>query len=160
MQVFQMLSKELGVPLGEEKLEGLCTAITYLGIKLDTIQQSRRLPQGKLIDIRIQIWDLLHCAKVTLKELQEVVGHLNFVCKVISLGRAFLRWLCEARGGLSKPHYRWRLSAGMKEDLMVSWRSLTVLMEFQFGGMRFVWEQNSRSNQTLAGHQTLSLIHI
>ena len=51
-----------------------------------------------------------------LKELQEVVGHLNFVCKVIAPGRAFLRRLCEAMSGLNKTHHRHRLSSRMKDD--------------------------------------------
>ena len=93
--------------------------ITYLGIELDTIQQSSRLPDDKLIDLRIQIQELLHHAKVTLKELEEVVGHLNFACKVIASGRAFPRQFCETSRGYYN-HTIGRDSAGMKEDLRYS----------------------------------------
>ena len=37
MTSFQEMTKELGVPLAEEKTEGLCQVLTFLGTELDTI---------------------------------------------------------------------------------------------------------------------------
>ena len=118
--------------MANEKSEGPRKAITFLGIELDTIQQSSRLPEVKLVNLRTQIRVLLQKKKVTLRELQEVVGHLNFACKVISPGRAFLRRLCDAMSGLKKPHHGHRLLSGMKDDLR-TW--LKLLMAFHFGEM-------------------------
>ena len=105
--------------VADEKSEGPCKVMTFLGIELDTIQQSSRVPEVKLVDLQKN--------KVTLKELQEVVGHLNFACKVIAPGRAFLRRLCDAMSGLKKPHHRCRLSSGIK-----AWpaRLVKVLRQF------------------------------
>ena len=38
---------ELGVPLAAEKLEGLATCITFLGIEVDSAAGIPRLPQGQ-----------------------------------------------------------------------------------------------------------------
>ena len=99
MRTFQTITSELGVPLAEEKTESPATVITFWGIELDSIQQSSRLPDSKLLDLRIRIRNLLQHTKVTLKELQEVAGQLNFACKVIAPSRAFLRWICRAMSG-------------------------------------------------------------
>ena len=85
LQTFQDLARELGVPLAEEKTEGPCMTLTYLGVELDTIQQYSRLLE-KLNDLRQRVSSMLSCTRVMLKELQEVVSHLNFACKCCPQG--------------------------------------------------------------------------
>lgn len=68
--------------------------ITFLGIDIDTVGQTSHLPEAKLLDLRSQLNYFMQQHKVTLWELQQLVGHLNFVCKLVALGRVFLRkWL-------------------------------------------------------------------
>lgn len=43
---------DFGVPLALEKTEGLVTAITFLGIEIDSEQMECRLPGDKLWDLR------------------------------------------------------------------------------------------------------------
>lgn len=45
---FMDLARKIGVPLAHEKTEGPVQVLTFLGIKLDTVQQTSRLPQDKL----------------------------------------------------------------------------------------------------------------
>ena len=75
---------------------------------------------------------------MTLKELQEVVGHLNFACRVVAPGRAFLRRLCSAMAGLKRPTHRTRITKGMKEDLRVWLQFLQ-----KFNGISF-WRSEIR----------------
>ena len=82
---FQALAKQFRLPLAEEKTEGPTTSFTFLGIELDTIQQASRLP-NKLKDLRKRIAMQLQKSKVTLRELQQIVGHLNFACRVVAPG--------------------------------------------------------------------------
>ena len=53
-----------------------------------------------------------------LKELQEIVGHLNFVCWVVAPGRAFFCRLCEAMRQVRLLHHGTRVTAGMSQDLL------------------------------------------
>lgn len=73
---FKQLMSELGVPLTGEKSEGPCMALTFLGIELDMVQQSSRLPEDKLINFTDRVQSMLLRKKVTLRELQRIVGHL------------------------------------------------------------------------------------
>ena len=71
-------------------MEGLSTMLTFLGTELDTQLQACRLPDSKLKDLQQKLRELVKKRKVSLKELQELVDHLNFACRVIVPGRAFL----------------------------------------------------------------------
>ena len=44
--------------------------------------------------------------KVTLRELQSIIGLLNFTCSVVLPGRAFLRRLIDLSRGIQRPHFK------------------------------------------------------
>lgn len=48
LAVVWRVSRELGVPLAEEKSEGPATVLTFLGIEIDSVQGEIRLPQEKV----------------------------------------------------------------------------------------------------------------
>ncbi|XP_060110783.1 vomeronasal type-2 receptor 26-like [Heteronotia binoei] len=78
LPAFVDLAKELGVPLAPEKTEGPGTVLTFLGIELDTVRQFSRLPEDKRVSLLARIRAVVVKRKVTLLELQQLVGHLNF----------------------------------------------------------------------------------
>ena len=144
MNTFKELACELALPLAEEKTEAPTTVLTFLGIEIDTERQTSRLPVEKLEVLKAKIGALLGKSKATLRELQEIVGHLNFACRVVAPGRAFIRRISAAMAGLKRPLHRARVTQGMKEDLKVwmqflagfngisFWRSeRSVQVEFQ-----------------------------
>ena len=55
--------------------------------------------------------------KCTLKEVQSIIGSLNFACRAIAPGRAFLRRLIGSIKKLTKPHFRMRVTKEMRADL-------------------------------------------
>ena len=50
-----LVAENLGVPIAPEKMEGPCTAITYLGFILDSEKQELRLPFEKLTKIYLAL---------------------------------------------------------------------------------------------------------
>ncbi|XP_053164753.1 uncharacterized protein LOC128350441 isoform X1 [Hemicordylus capensis] len=106
--------------------------LSFLGIELDTVVGCSHLPLEKLTTLRGLIGAMQVARKVSLKELQVVVGHLNFACRVVVPGRAFLRRLCDLMSGLRAPHHRVRLTEGVKADLAV-WGTFLE----QFNGVSF-----------------------
>ena len=56
--VYCDMCNRLGVPLPEEKCEGLATHIIFLGIKIDSMAMELRLPLDKLhrIQDELQCW--------------------------------------------------------------------------------------------------------
>ena len=60
---------------------------------------------------------MAHKKSATLQELQSLIGTLNFACKVIPPGRAFLQRIINLARGVSKPHHHIRLTNGFREDV-------------------------------------------
>lgn len=57
--------------------------------------------------------------KCKLKQMQSLIGSLNFACRAIVPGRPFCRRLINATCGLTKPHHHLRVTADMKKDLQL-----------------------------------------
>ena len=71
-------------------MEGPTMSLTLLGIEVDMVQQVSRLPDIMLTDHKVRVALMLQRRNVSLWELQEIVGHLHFACKVGSPGCTFL----------------------------------------------------------------------
>ena len=126
-------------PLAPEKTAGPATILQFAGITLDSVRQEARLPEEKLHKCRAMLHDFQARRSVCLKELQSLIGLLNFTCQVVVPGRAFLRRMIDLAIGVKKPHHHIHLSSGAKSDLMLWLRFLE-----DFNGRSFffgdVWE--------------------
>ena len=118
---FTVTCTEFGVPLAIDKTEGPATHMTFLGLEIDSVAQEVWVPSEKVLSVLNKLEDALAKQKLTLRELQSLIGSLNFVCKAIRPGRAFLRRLCDLTSGVRKPHHRIRISPGARSD-MIAWR--------------------------------------
>ena len=78
--------------------------ITFLGITIDTVFVETRLPEDKLEKAKTLVEEFRKKQKVILRELQSLIGILNFACKVIVPGRAFLRRITYMTVGVQKDH--------------------------------------------------------
>ncbi|XP_069131881.1 uncharacterized protein [Argopecten irradians] len=111
---FCQLSK---IPIEQSKTVNPCTTLTFLGIELDSDLMVARLPMDKVFKARDLLATFLSRKKVTLRELQSLIGLLNFACKVISPGRIFLRRLINLTCGVQQPHHYVRSTRQAKADL-------------------------------------------
>ncbi|CAH3137158.1 unnamed protein product, partial [Porites lobata] len=80
----------LGVPIAHEKTLGPLTTLQFAGIELDSVRQEARLPSEKIHKCRALLHQFAQKRSVTLRELQSLIGLLNFCCSVVTPGRAFL----------------------------------------------------------------------
>lgn len=135
MTQFTSLTKEIGVPLAEDKTSGPTTQLTFLGFEIDTVDMIVRIPETKLHILMELVENFLGRSKVTLQEMQSLVGTLNFFCKAIRSSRAFIRRMYDSMCGCFKPHHHIRLSAGIKSDLKMwlmflnSFNGITYFLE-------------------------------
>ena len=136
---FLSLCDCLGVPIAHEKTEGPSTTLQFAGITLDTINMEARLPDDKLQKCNAQLLDMHRRRKTTLKELQSLIGLLNFTCSVVLPGRAFLRRLVDLTKGVRLPRHRIRITEACRRDLLV-W--LQFLRDFN--GRTFFWTNRGR----------------
>ena len=87
--------------MAPEKTEGPSPFLSFAGIELHCSMNEARLPQEKVRKCLLAIRSLLGRKKVTLKELQSLIGLLNFACSVVTPGRVFLRRLINLTIGIN-----------------------------------------------------------
>ena len=133
MTIFEQRMNELGVPLAEEKTEGPSQILVFLGIELDTRDMVVRIPMQKIAEVIEKIERTLGSKSVKLKEMQSLLGSLNFCCRAIPIGRPFCRRLINATCGVNRPHHHVRLNNGIKGDLKL-WPEffLSKVTEYQY----------------------------
>jgi hypothetical protein len=76
-----------------------------------------RLPECKLIKVRESVQSAKRRKKITLHDLQSLIGLLNFACLVVVPGRTFLRRLIDLTCGVSNPNHYIRLTCEARADL-------------------------------------------
>lgn len=141
---FILLCHHLGVTLAPEKTLGPGTVSQFAGVTRDPVRREVRIPDEKLQKCRMLLDNFYNCRTVKLKDLQSLVGLLNFTCEVIVPGRAFLRRLIDLTKGVGKPHHHIRLCKDSKQDLLLWMRFLD-----EFNGKSFFLEDTWETSQIL-----------
>lgn len=118
LEAFIALCSEIGVPIKSEKTQNACQVITFLGLELDSTTMEARLPYDKLVKLRTQLAKFSKHRKITLKELQSLLGLLNFCCTVVPPGRPFLRRLTDLTKKVTRPSHRITLNKESRKDLL------------------------------------------
>jgi len=86
---------KLGVPMAPGKKEGPTTALTFLGIFVDTVAGELKLPEDKQLRLQelLRAWGEKRVCRR--RELESLIGLLNHACKVVRPGCSFLRRLID-----------------------------------------------------------------
>ena len=111
------LISSLKIPIALDKT--FSQNIQFLGLEIDTVAETVKIPIEKIKKACSEISDLLKLKKCTLYQLQSLLGLLQFTCKVIVPGRAFLQSLYRITAGCSKPFHKIRLTKNVKNDLLI-----------------------------------------
>ena len=106
INVIKQVFDSLGVPLAEDKTVGPITALTYLGIELDSVRMEVRLPLEKRENLLIELQSWSERKKCAKKQLLSLIGKLAFAAKVIPSGRTFLRRLIDLSSTATKLSHR------------------------------------------------------
>lgn len=115
-QFFQLCNR-IGVPIKMEKTVFPSTVITIYGIEVDSEHLLVRLPEDKVLKIRLALNSAHKRKKMKLKELQSLIGLLNFACLVVCPGRTFLRRLINLTIGVKSPSHFIRLTREGRADI-------------------------------------------
>ena len=126
----------LGMPIAAQKYDGRTTCITFLGIEIDTVSGQLWPPRDKLdrLQLLLEEWrQRKHCNR---KQMESLIGLLNHACKVVRLGRSFLRRMIDLLHTIHHPRHSKvpiRLNKGFRSDL--AWWSAFV---GDWNGMSFL----------------------
>lgn len=147
LQKFFNLCNEVGIPIKQQKTIFPTTCAPIHGIELDTVKLEARLPQDKLSELLQLLKSNMHRKKIRFRDLQSLLGHLNFACKVIKPGRCFLRRLYDLTCGTHKPDHLIRLNKAARADLKV-WASFLD----QYNGCTIITDDIFVSSNSLQLH--------
>ena len=109
---------ELGIPVAINKTQGPDTVLEFMGILLDSDKMEAKIPHDKVEWIQISLAAFQHRKSCTLKELQSLIGTLNFACRVVPPSRPFLQRMIKLTRNISQPHHHIKLSLGFFKDLL------------------------------------------
>ena len=119
ISTFLDICKAINFPVSLEKTFWGGTRIQFLGLIIDIVRQAIFIPKDKIDRVLDQIHKILNkpSKKMTLKQLQQLCGHLNFLCNAIVPGRAFTRQLYAHGAGLTKPNHHLNVTKEIRKDL-------------------------------------------
>ena len=129
------LFTELDIPIAPGKTFPPSTSLEFMGILLDSHTMEARLPQDKLTRTKHALlqWSLKKSA--TLRDLQSLIGTLQFACRVIAPGRPFLQRIIHLTKGLKLPHWHIKLNAGFRKDIKMwiefleHWNGVSIFLD-------------------------------
>lgn len=158
LQLFVVVTEHFGVPLAAEKTCYPATSMEFLGILIDTEVEEFSLPQAKVDKMRNLIAVFLRRRKVLLKEMQSLLGLLAFAGKIMPVGRIFSRRLYMATAGLKSPFAHIRLTASLKDDLVVWADFLATFNGRSFFQSDFIFAPDFRLFTDAAGSKGFAAI--
>jgi hypothetical protein len=111
------LLRKLGFSINWKKVVDPTKQIVFLGIEIDSESLELRLPQDKLCALRSELHAFKSKVRANKKQLQSLVGKLNFAASVVHGGRVFLRNLINAIGILKHDSHKIRLEGNLLADI-------------------------------------------
>ena len=114
---FLNLCSSLGVPIAPEKTKGPARVLDFVGLELNSIEMSVKLPSEKIIKYLSSINQALSSKSISKRDIQVLAGQLNFASSVVMAGKAFNRRLYSLLQGLSSPFVTVALPASARADL-------------------------------------------
>ena len=119
--------KKSTFPIAPEKTHWASTIVEFLGMLIDSRRKIICIPLIKRVKALRLLENLLNSNKTTVLKLQQISGLLNFLCKGIFPGRAFVhRYYSKTIG--KKQHHHVRVVGEMKADT-VTWISFSHSQE-------------------------------
>ena len=116
---FLELCSQINIPIKKSKTFTPSEKMVVHGIEIDTLSLELKLPNDKLIKLKDILCNFKFRKKCTLKELQSLVGHLNFACKAVLPGRVFKRRISRLMAGVTKQFHHINLTHDFRCDVNV-----------------------------------------
>ena len=82
------------------------TFMTFLGIEIDTVTMTCRVPKDKMVEIQQELQEWANKQTASKKMLQSLIGKLQFIAKCIPPGRIFIARMLDNLRKLKKQHHK------------------------------------------------------
>ena len=135
MAILTMVFNKLRLPLSAKKTAGPSNVLEYLGVNLDSLRMEARLSLDKVKRITNIIKSFQSRTSCTKQELLSLLGHLNFACRVIYPGRAFVSYLIGLSCMVKELHHHVKITTECRLDL-----KMWSLFLQQWNGISFFFD--------------------
>ena len=129
------LFTELDIPVNPGKTFPPITSLEFMGVLLDSNKMEARLPLDKLTRIKEALHEWSREKSATLKELQSLIGSLQFACRFVVPGRAFLQRIISLTKGISNSRWHIKLNTEFRKDVpmwlafLEHWNGVSFFLE-------------------------------
>ena len=147
------LLQNCGIEEAKGKSYPPCTVMTFIGVLFNTESMTIEITPERLMEIKklIKLW--LHKEKASLKDIQSLLGKLNFIAACVRPGRLFasrmLRWLKALHSSNTKYHM---IPTYVKKDLLW-WHRYLLLYD---GVSMMILEEWSNPDEFFSSDSCLS----
>ena len=139
------LLASLGLEEAPDKAIPPTTQMVFVGILCDSVKMTLEVTPERLTDISAELDQWLDKRKATKRQIQSLVGKLNFVAKCVRPGRIFLSRILQALCGLRRNSHFIYLNKEFRKDLLW-WRKFMA----NFNGVAMIKEQDKSVAVNLA----------
>ena len=119
--------------VSQEKLVPPTTRLEFLGITFDSTTMTMEISEQKMQDIMTELRTWLYKGSTTRKEVESLIGKLQFLAKCIKAGRIFLSRLIQWIRGMDRRH-RYPVPLEARKD--IAWWSRCA---HEFNGVSIIW---------------------
>ena len=112
------LLRRLGFCIHWGKVVDPTTKITFLGIELDSITMTLRLPFDKLQSFQSELQGFITRKRASKRQLQALAGRLSWAAGVVKGGRVFLRRIFNQINALKHVSHKALISKAVRDDLL------------------------------------------
>ena len=147
MDILLKLLMKLGFSIQWRKLVPPTQILTFLGLEINTIEQTLRLPVAKVQELKLCVQKWENKSSFSKKELQHILGKFNWAARMFRVARPLMRRLIDKCKILKKPSHRVRLDSDTREDLQMWGR---FLGSDQFNGVTYYLRYSSRPEFTFS----------
>ena len=137
------LLKDLGVDTSKEKMVEPTTRMEFLGITFDSETMTMEIPPNKVKEILQELDTWLYRSTASRREVESIIGKLQFASKCVRIGRIFISRLINWLRGLERTS-RHRIPLEAHKDL-TWWRRFLP----QYNGISMIWLLNHPEPDTL-----------
>ncbi len=118
LDAFLHLCKKACISVAPHKTVSPCWCLVFLGAEFDTKIMQLRLPLDKIQRYSCHVEEVLCHNRITIRDLQSIIGKLQYSTSVIHAGKAFLGRFINLTTGVKVPYHYIRLTKGAKLDLV------------------------------------------
>ena len=136
LKVFKSVTALCGIPIAWDKTsDEPSNCLVFYGAEIDSNAMQVALPEDKLQRYSALVASTINASHISVRELQSLVGKLQYATCVVTAGNAFLHRLRALIPHPAKPFWRLRLTTQAKKDLKVwqeflqNYNGLTIIRQ-------------------------------